>query len=153
MPLLGQPALELFGDAIIAGLYPRIPQLLESIYSDRPTNSDEALAFAIQQGASSPGSANVIGSGQKLAQNRPLNEVLSARHGFGGPVLVAQGTNDRVSGPARAQERADVFERLRPGVSVRRIDGGHCPQDDAPEKVAEAIFAWLPEVAAYATAR
>ena len=28
--------------------------------------------YAIQQGASSPGSANVIGSGQKLAQNRPL---------------------------------------------------------------------------------
>lgn len=150
VPLLGQPALDLFGDAIIGGLYPRIPKLLEGIYSDRPSNSDEALAFAIQQGASSPGSANVIGSGQKLAANRPLNEVLNAQHGFGGPVLVAQGTNDKVSGPARAQERADVFERLRPGVTVRRIEGGHCPQDDTPEQVAEAILAWLPEATAYA---
>ena len=152
VPLLGQPALDAFGAAIIAGLYPRIPALLDNIYSDRPANADAALAYAIEQGASSPGAANVIGSGQKLATNRPLNEVLNARHGFGGPVLVAQGLNDRVSGPARAQERADVFERLRDGVTVQRIAGGHCPQDDSPDEVARAVLQWLPEVRAYAAA-
>ena len=151
IPLLGQPALDLFGAAIIAGLYPRIPALLDGIYSDRPQNADEALAFAIQQGASSPGAANVIGSGQKLAQNRPLNEVLNAEHGFGGPVLVPQGVNDRVSGPERAQQRADVFERLRDGVTVQRIEGGHCVQDDAPDVVAKAILEWLPQATAWAT--
>lgn len=151
VPIFGQPALDLFGAAIIAGLYPRIPTLLDGIYGDRPANADEAVKFAIQQGACSPGSANVIGSGQKIGAQRPLNEVLFAEHGFGGPVLVAQGQNDKVSGPARAQERADVFERLRPGVSVTRIEnGGHCPQDDAPEEVAAAILQFLPEVRAYA---
>lgn len=145
IPLVGQPALDAFGAAIIAALFPRIPSLLDTIYADRPDNADGALAFAIEQGASSPGSANVIGSGYKLATNRPLNEVLDPECGFGGPVLVAQGLNDRVSGPARAQERADVFEGLRPGVTVKRIDGGHCPQDDAPDAVAAAILTFLPK--------
>ena len=105
------------------------------------------MTFAIEQGASNPGSANVIGSGQKLSENRPLNEVLGATHGFGGPVLIAQGANDRVSGPARAQERADLFTRMRPGVTVDLIENaGHCPQDDAPELVARAIVRWWEQV-------
>lgn len=171
VPLLGPPALELFGGAIIAGLFPQIPKLLTSIYEDSPENADEALTVAITQGAESPGSANVIGSGQKLAENRPLNEVLSARHGFGGPVLVAQGLNDRVSGPSRAQQRADLFERMRDGagvtddsadavtqamldwpVTVERIAGGHCVMDDSPDAVAQAMLEWLPDVRAYAAA-
>jgi pimeloyl-ACP methyl ester carboxylesterase len=115
--------------------------------------------------------SQVIGSGQKLAENRPLNEVLSARHGFGGPVLVAQGLNDRVSGPSRAQQRADLFERMRDGagvtddspdavtqamldwpVTVERIAGGHCVMDDSPDAVAQAMLEWLPDVRAYAAA-
>ena len=99
------------------------------------------------QGAASPGSANVIGSGQKLPPQRPLNEVLSAAHGFGGPVLVPQGANDKVSGPARAQERAAAFGRVgavRGGLQVSLIAaGGHCPQDDAPGVVAETVWGWL----------
>ena len=62
------------------------------------------------------------------------------------PVLIAQGLNDRVSGPARAQERADTFTTLRDGVTVVRIQGGHCPQDDLPDAVARAFLRWLPKV-------
>ena len=146
-PLVGQSGLELFGVALIAGLFPAIPSLLDGIYGDNPDNADEALAFAIAQGAASPGSANVIGSGQKLPPQRPLNEVLSAAHGFGGPVLVPQGANDKVSGPARAQERAAAFGRVgavRGGLQVSLIEaGGHCPQDDAPGVVAETVWGWL----------
>ena len=151
VPLLGQPALDLFGALIIAAIYPQIEPRLGSIYADRPANADAALVYAIQQGASSPGSANVIGSGQKLATNRPLNEVLSAQFGFGGPVLVAQGLNDRVSGPARARERADAFDTMRDGFSVERIEGGHCVQDDSPDAVARALLRWLPQVQAWAS--
>jgi pimeloyl-ACP methyl ester carboxylesterase len=146
VPLLGQPVLDLFGEAVIGLIFPQIPTRLADIYADRPANADLAVTFAIQQGAASPGSANVIGSGQKLAPNRPLNEVLNRPHGFGGPVLVAQGRNDRVSGPARAQERAQLFKRLRPGITVRELDAGHCPHDEVPEQVAEAILQWLPNV-------
>jgi pimeloyl-ACP methyl ester carboxylesterase len=146
VPLLGQPALDLFGEAVISLIFPQIPTRLADIYADRRTNADPAVTVAIQQGAASPGSANVIGSGQKLAPNRPLNEVLNRPNGFGGPVLVAQGKNDRVSGPARAQERAQLFKRLRPGVTVRELDAGHCPHDEVPEQVAQAILEWLPDV-------
>jgi len=151
VPFLGQPALDLFGKSVISVIFPQIPTRLGDIYSDRPANADPALIYAIQQGASSPGSANVIGSGQKLADNRPLNEVLALggqqqSGGFCGPVLVAQGLNDRVSGPKRAQERADKFSTLRDGVTVERITGGHCVQDDAPDAVAAAMLRWLPEV-------
>lgn len=145
----GMVALDLFGDAIIKTIYPQIRKRLKDIYSDRPSNADDALAFAIEQGASFPGSANVIGCGQKLGPNRSLNEVLGPEHGFGGPVLVAQGVNDRVSGPARAQERADTFERLRDGVTVVRINGGHCVQDDSPEEVARALWRWWPAAATH----
>ena len=77
-------------------------------------------------------------------------------------MLVTQGLNDRVSGPQRARERADAFEtaftraerraggklpnRASPRVTVERVVGGHCPQDDAPEAVARAVLAWLPSV-------
>ena len=151
IPLLGPPALELFGAGIINLIYPQIGARLATIYEDRTQNVDPALTFAIQQGAKSPGSPNVIGSGQKLSENRPLNEVLSSRYGFGGPVLMVQGQNDRVSGAKRAQDRADQFERLRDGVDVARVDdGGHCVQDDAPDATARALLEWLPKVRAYA---
>lgn len=149
VPLFGQPALDLFGETIISLIFPQVPTRLVDIYGDRRMNADATVIFDIQQGASSPGSANVIGSGQKLAPNRPLNEVLNSQYGFGGPVLVAQGKNDRVSGPARAQERAQLFKRLRMGVTVRELDAGHCPHDECPEMVAQAILDWLPDVLDY----
>jgi pimeloyl-ACP methyl ester carboxylesterase len=150
VPLFGQRGLDLFGDAVISLIYPQIRDRLASIYDARPENADDALAFAIEQGASSPGSNNVIGSGQKLLPQRPLNEVLNGEQGFGGPVLVLQGLDDRVSGPARAIERADIFEDFRAGVDVRRVEqGGHCVQDEAPEVAAARILEWLPQAVAW----
>ena len=44
-PLVGQNGLELFGVALIAGLFDNITSLLDGIYGDNPENADEALAF------------------------------------------------------------------------------------------------------------
>ena len=57
-----------------------------------PGNADLALATSIARDASDPGAANVIGSGQKLPPQRPLDEVLGGDEtgGFAGPVLVPQ---------------------------------------------------------------
>ncbi|KAL3921606.1 MAG: hypothetical protein SGPRY_004845, partial [Prymnesium sp.] len=74
VPLFGPAALELFGQLIVFSLFDRIPGLLQNIYSDSPSNADEATTVAISRGALSPGSSNVIGSGQKLPPQRPLNE-------------------------------------------------------------------------------
>jgi pimeloyl-ACP methyl ester carboxylesterase len=91
-----------------------------------------------------PGSANVIGSGQKLAPNRPLNEVLLEVDG-GFDVLVVKGLEDQVSSPKVAKSRAELFSRLNPGkVVVDSIaDAGHCPHDEQPGKVAKSISKWL----------
>jgi len=151
VPLFGNRALNAFGTGIVRLIYPQIEDRLLVIYGNRMQNTDEGVVYAIQQGAASPGSANVIGSGQKLAPNRPLNEVLGGagdREGGDGrfPVLVVMGLDDRVSSPQVARKRAELFSRLSPGkVEVEEIeDAGHCPHDDALERVAGAVLRWLP---------
>ena len=135
---------------VIGAIYPSIRTRLSLIYKDRPQNADGRLAFAIEQSAAFPGAANVIGSGQKLPPQRPLNEVLDAQVGFDGPVLVPQGKNDAVSGAASALARAASLAKLRKGITVRLIDGGHCVHDESPDAVATAVLEWLPQATAWA---
>lgn len=149
VPLAGKNALDLFGKGIIRLIYPQIEKRLSLIYGNRLENADPAVAYAIQQSANHPGSANVIGSGQKLAPNRPLNEVLVEAVEGGFDVLVVKGLNDQVSSPKVAQLRADLFSRLNPGkVVVEAIaDAGHCPHDEKPHLVAKSIVKWLASIA------
>lgn len=145
VPLFGNNALDAFGTGIVKLIGPQIEDRLSVIYGNRMANADVGVVYAIQQGAASPGSANVIGSGQKLAPNRPLNEILvGTGESKGFPVLVVMGLDDRVSSPQAARSRAELFSRLSPGrVIVEEIEvAGHCPHDDAPEKVASAILRW-----------
>lgn len=149
VPVFGNRALDVFGSAIVGLIYPQIEKRLSLIYGHRIENADSSVVYAIQQGASSPGSPNIIGSGQKLAPNRPLNEVLMGtseddeQNGF--PTLVVMGLDDQVSSPQVAKARAELFSRLNPdSVIVKAIpDAGHCPHDEIPEKVASHILEWL----------
>mmetsp|Transcript_50493 Transcript_50493/g.56333 ORF Transcript_50493/g.56333 Transcript_50493/m.56333 type:complete len:836 (-) Transcript_50493:77-2584(-) len=148
VPILGNKSLDTFGLSIVKIIYPQIEDRLSIIYGNRMQNADAAVVFAIQQSALSPGSPNVIGSGQKLAPNRPLNEVLmgigeDGEEGF--PVLVVKGLDDRVNSPEAAKSRAERFSKLNPKtVNVETIeDAGHCPHDDAPDKVAHAMLKWF----------
>lgn len=152
VPVFGNNALDVFGSAIIGFIYPQIEQRLSIIYGNRMENADPSVVYAIRQGASSPGSANVIGSGQKLAPNRPLNEVLmgvgeeDGENSF--PTLVVIGLDDRVSSPQVAKTRAELFSRLNPStVTLKEIaDAGHCPHDETPDKVAYHMLQWLTTV-------
>jgi pimeloyl-ACP methyl ester carboxylesterase len=149
VPIFGNKALDVFGSAIVGLIYPQIEKRLSLIYGNRIENADPSVVYAIQQGASSPGSANVIGCGQKLAPNRPLNEVLlgvgevDGQNSF--PTLVVMGLDDRVSSPQVAKFRAEIFSRLNPDtVTLKEIaDAGHCPHDETPEKVANYMLKWL----------
>jgi len=143
VPIVGANALDLFGSGIINFIYPQIEQRLSLIYGNRIENADPAVVYAIQQSAQHPGSANVIGSGQKLSPNRPLNEVLD---GF--DVLVVKGLEDQVSSPQVAKSRVELFSRLNPGkIVVDSIsDAGHCPHDEKPDSVASSILKWLPSL-------
>lgn len=95
------------------------------------------------------GAANVIGSGAKLPPQRSLNEALNA---YDGPVLVPQGALDAVTGPERATERGETLGTLRPGVTAKLFQSGHCPHDETPELVAGAIGEWWPAAAERAAA-
>ena len=149
VPLFGNKALDLFGSAIVGLIYPQIEERLSLIYGNRIENADPAVVYAIQQSALHPGSSNVIGSGQKLAPNRPLNEVLMGtgeddeQNGF--PTLVVMGLDDQVSSPQVAKVRAELFSRLNPdSVILKAIpDAGHCPHDEIPEKVASHMLEWF----------
>lgn len=146
VPLLGRNGLDLFGTVVVRAVYPQIERRLSLIYANRPSNADPALIRSVQEGAASPGSPNVVGSGQKLAPNRPLNELLKEPHGFGGPVLVLTGADDRVSSPAVARRRAELFSRLRKGVDAVLVEeAGHCPHDETPDIVAEEVWRWFPD--------
>lgn len=121
---------------------PQVAKLVRSYYPARPAAADQLLVDAIVRDGSDPGAPNVIASGQKLPPQRPLNEVLSAQHGFGGPVLVPQGKDDPLSGAERSQKRAAQLGRLRSGVTVQLLDAGHCPHDEVADQVAAAIVGW-----------
>jgi len=152
VPVVGRNALDLFGKGIIQLIYPQIDKRLSLIYGNKLENADAAAVYAIQQSAMHPGSANVIGSGQKLAPNRPLNEILvdaaDDKDESGFNVLVIMGLNDRVSSPQVAQSRAELFARLNPGqVIVDAIaDAGHCPHDEQPKLVASSLLKWLDKI-------
>ena len=142
-----QAALDAFGEAVIAGLWPKIPELLVKYYDNNPANADAALVAAISRDALDPGAANVIGSGAKLPPQRSLNEDFEA---YRGPILVPQGAYDGVTGPDLAQKRARDLETIRPGIDVTLLDAGHCPHDETPDLVADAVAAWWPKAEAFA---
>ena len=142
-PYSGPPqfVLDAFGEVVIAGLRPKIPELLKKYYDVRPENADAQLSAAISRDARDPGAANVIGSGAKLPPQRSLNEDFGI---YEGPILVPQGSRDAVTGPERAQQRADDLGKLRPDITVEKLVSGHCPHDETPDLVAGAIGGWWP---------
>uniref|UniRef100_A0A7S2G9D9 AB hydrolase-1 domain-containing protein n=1 Tax=Octactis speculum TaxID=3111310 RepID=A0A7S2G9D9_9STRA len=149
----GQALLDGFGSGLIGLLKPQIPDLLKKCYPTNPDSADSAQALHIARGASDPGADNVIGSGQKLPPQRPLNEVLGAacnQHppisAFTGPVLVTQGVLDPLTGPELAAQRAEQLGVLRDDVTVERLQAGHCPHDELPDDVASAVVRWWPQV-------
>ena len=61
-----------------------------------------------------------------------------------------QGAYDGVTGPDLAQKRARDLETIRPGIDVTLLDAGHCPHDETPDLVADAVAAWWPKAEAFA---
>ncbi len=145
VPVFGNTALDVFGSAIVGLIYPQIEKRLSLIYGNRIENADPSVVYAIQQGASSPGSPNVIGSGQKLAPNRPLNEVLmGVEEDESIRTLVVMGLQDQVSSPQVAMLRAELFSKLGESVTLQEIpNSGHCPHDETPEMVASHMLKWM----------
>jgi pimeloyl-ACP methyl ester carboxylesterase len=95
----------------------------------------------------SRGRLQVLRSGFYLAQQRPLPHLLNDL--YGGPVLVLQGVLDPLGG-GKARARADTLEAAIPHASKVCLDAGHCPHDEVPELVNDAIAEFVDAVVAQA---
>lgn len=134
------------GNGLLAYLRPQIQSICKNLYPTNPDAVDDNLCGGILRDSLDPGAINVMISGSKLPPPRTANELLGADYGsskskygeislssrrmlektFDGPVLVAQGILDPLND---AKGRADLLGGLRSGVTVSRMDGGHCPHD------------------------
>ena len=56
---------------------------------------------------------------------------------------------DPLAGPERTVLRLAQLQQLRPGITGAGIQAGHCPHDEAPDQVADAIASWWPRVLEY----
>jgi hypothetical protein len=56
---------------------------------------------------------------------------------------------DPLAGPERTVLRLAQLQQLRPGITGVGIQAGHCPHDEAPDQVADAIASWWPQVLEY----
>lgn len=147
------------GTGLLWYLRPRIQSICVNLYPTNPGAVDDELCNGILRDSLDPGALNVMISGSKLPPPRTANELLGADFGsaknrgyekaietkttessFDGPVLVPQGILDPLND---AKDRANCFESLRSGISVDRINAGHCPHDELPAEIAASIGAWM----------
>jgi len=147
------------GTGLLWYLRPRIQSICVNLYPTNPAAVDDELCNGILRDSLDPGALNVMISGSKLPPPRTANELLGADFGsaknrgyemsvqtkttesnFDGPVLVAQGILDPLND---AKDRANCFESLRSGITVDRINAGHCPHDELPKEIAASIGSWM----------
>lgn len=142
------------GNGLLSYLRPRIQSICKNLYPTNPKAVDDNLCDGILRDSLDPGAINVMISGSKLPPPRTANELLGAEFGsskskptstvkqgtFDGPVLVAQGILDPLND---ALGRAESLGKLRSGITVSKIDGGHCPHDELPDIIANEITSWI----------
>lgn len=141
------------GNVLLSYLRPRIQSICTNLYPTNPAAVDEELCRSILRDSLDPGAINVMISGSKLPTPRTYNEVVAADFGqssvanppesqFKGPILLAQGILDPLND---ATTRARSLKTLRSGIQVAELQGGHCPHDEIPDEVADAIVSWMKE--------
>lgn len=138
---------------LLSGLQPNIEGILKRLYPSNPTPVAD-LALEIFRDSKDPFASNVIGCFSRLGPNRPTNELLQeyaksdSRDGRA-HLLICQGMADLLGGgPENQPKRLQGFISAVPELQASGvpIEGcGHCPHDEAPSKVADAVLKWLDE--------
>ena len=152
---LPRPFARLVGNGLLSYLRPRIQSICVNLYPTNPDAVDDDLCQNILRDSLDPGAINVMISGTKLPTPRTYNEVVAADFGqsglarvesqFTGPILLAQGILDPLND---AKGRARMLKTLRDGIQVAELEGGHCPHDEIPERVACAMVKWMKDTKA-----
>jgi pimeloyl-ACP methyl ester carboxylesterase len=117
-----------------------IENQLKRLYPTRPENADQWLGSAIGRAASDPGALGVFRSVFYLPPPRALNYLVQEK--FRGPTLVLQGALDPLND---AVGRAKDLQTTCSNVQVKLLQAGHCPHDEVPEQVNEAIINFVSE--------
>ena len=134
------------GRALFAYLQPNIARICRQVYPNNPDAVDDSLTKNILRDSNDPGAVNVLTSGAKLPTPITKNELME---GYGGRVLVATGMNDPLGGGQAAKRYGMYLEVASEenGSLVRvPLEAGHCPHDEAPQEVAEAIHSFIRKV-------
>ncbi|KAL3917110.1 MAG: hypothetical protein SGILL_004865 [Bacillariaceae sp.] len=121
----------------------RIEQILKQVYPIDPSNVDPELVESIRFPSLDPNAAEVFfrvitknGQGAQVYVDDLLEKVEA-------PILLCWGEHD----PWIRPEAADRIQQLKPSAQRVSIEAGHCPHDEAPEAVNDAIRSFMQKVA------
>ncbi len=129
----------------------RIEQILRQVYPINDSNVDAELVESIRTPALDASAAEVFyrvitktGSGKQAYVDDILKELDC-------PVLLAWGESDPWIRSSAADKIEALYAQFHSGNESRRttrvsIDAGHCPHDEAPEAVNDAILAFADEI-------
>jgi pimeloyl-ACP methyl ester carboxylesterase len=119
----------------------RIEQVLRSVYSVNADNVDRELVDSIQYAAFDPNAAEVFYRVITKNGSAPpifIDDVLAK---LDCPLLLCWGEKD----PWIRSASADKIQALYPKAQRVSIDAGHCPHDEAPQAVNDAIRNFMVE--------
>jgi pimeloyl-ACP methyl ester carboxylesterase len=136
--------LVLYASFTLAKQPTRIRQVLQQVYAIDPTNVDDDLVRSIAVPAGDPNAAEIfyrIVSKNAIKPTTTIDALLGAL----APaldVLLLWGEHD----PWIRPQAADQIQALRPSARRVSINAGHCPHDEAPAAVNDALAAWLDQL-------
>ncbi|KIY91372.1 hypothetical protein MNEG_16592 [Monoraphidium neglectum] len=123
---------------LMAYLEGSIAGQLKWLYPTAPERADTWLEQEIFRAACDGRSPDVFRSVFYLPPPRALNWLVA--DAWRGPTLVLQGVLDPLNDAAG---RAAQMEALCPNAKAVRLQAGHCPQDEQPEAVNNALLQWI----------
>ena len=119
-----------------------IRRTLNQVYIDK-RNVDDELVEAIRQPSLDRGAFQVFRSVFEPGgpPGQPLDELFAQ---LKSPLLLLWGNRDPWM---NAPGKRDIFRRYTPQETKEIIlDAGHCPHDEVPDQVNEALLKWLKEI-------
>tara|TARA_Y100001968_G_scaffold316204_1_gene343736 strand:- start:164 stop:1069 length:906 start_codon:yes stop_codon:yes gene_type:complete len=119
-----------------------IRRTLNQVYIDK-TNVDDELVEAIRKPSLDPGAFQVFRSVFEPGgpPGKPLDELFAELQS---PLLLLWGNRDPWM---NAPGKRSIFLRYAPKATTEIVlDAGHCPHDEVPEQVNNALLKWLEEI-------
>ncbi|MEE4248072.1 MAG: alpha/beta fold hydrolase, partial [Kangiellaceae bacterium] len=114
-----------------------IRRTLNQVYIDR-TNVDQELVEAIRRPSLDAGAFGVFRTVFDIPRGQPLDELFAQ---LTCPLLLLWGIRDPWINAAG--RRAAFLRHAPPGTSEVVLEAGHCPHDEVPQQVNEALLGWL----------